>query len=90
MDQHGLRYQNRGPMPTEVFEQTLKTVPEDLEALADLMDALCGDIDNEHSSTSILASLLSIQARAHMEIAEYILAEMQRETTLQAMRNSIR
>lgn len=74
-----LRYHNRGPMPADVFESILTTVPEDLEALADLMDALCGDIDNEHSSTSMLANLLSIQARAHMEIADYILDEIQRE-----------
>jgi hypothetical protein len=74
-----LRYHNRGPMPEAVFAEILETVPEDLEALADLLDALCADIDNDHCSTAMLASLLSIQARAHMEIADFILLEMQAE-----------
>lgn len=74
-----LRYLKRGPMPQEVFKSLLNTVPEDLEALADLMDALCADLENENSSTFILASLLSIQARAHMEIADFMLEEIRRE-----------
>lgn len=74
-----LRYHNRGPMPQNVFAEVLETVPEDLEALADLLDALCADIDNEHCTTAALANLLSIQARAHMEIAEFLLLEIQAE-----------
>lgn len=78
-----LRYLNRGPMPTEVFKNILKTVPEDLEALADLMDALCADIEDENSATFALASLLCIQARAHMEIADFMLEEIRREESFE-------
>ena len=74
-----LHYYNNAPMPTEDFEKTLETVPEDLEALADLTDALCAELDNNNSTAATLANLLSIQARAHMEIADYILAEIEFE-----------
>ena len=74
-----LRYYERGPMPSHIFQSILETVPEDLEALADLMDALAADMPNYNSSGIILSQLLSIQARAHMEIAEYILHEMRQE-----------
>ena len=75
-----LRYHENGPMPSKVFQGLLQTVPEDLEALADLMDAVASDLD-EINRTSLIAlcNLLSIQARAHMEIAEYILAEIERD-----------
>ncbi len=71
-----LRHYKNGPMAPETFESILDTVPEDLEAMADLMDALCADLENNGSATIILSNLLSIQARAHMEIADFILAEM--------------
>ena len=71
-----LRYYKNSPMSPEVFEGILETVSEDLESLADLMETLCADLDETHSATALLANLLSIQARAHMEIADYILAEM--------------
>jgi hypothetical protein len=71
-----LHHYKAGPMPTDVFESILETVPEDLEALADLMDALIADIDLNQSSAICLANLLSIQARAHMEISDFILDEI--------------
>jgi hypothetical protein len=76
-----LHHYKAGPMPTDTFESILQTVPEDLEALADLMDALSADLDTNQSSTVCLINLLSIQARAHMEIAEFILAEIAYEKT---------
>lgn len=74
-----LRHYKNVPMPTEVFESILETVPEDLEALADLMDALSADIGEGYTTVTTMANLLSVQARAHMEIANYILAELQLE-----------
>ena len=71
-----LRYFKNGPMSPDAFEAVLETVPEDLEALADIMDALCSEIEDENCTTALLANLLSIQARAHMEISDYILSEM--------------
>jgi len=70
-----LHHHKQGPMPQDVYADVLQTVPEDLEALADLMDALCADLGSEGEATPILTNLLSVQARAHMEIAEFILAE---------------
>ena len=71
-----LRHYQNPPIAPEIFEEILETVPEDLEALADLMDALCADLNNTGAPIISLANLLSIQARAHMEIAGYILAEI--------------
>lgn len=66
-----------GPMPDNNYEVVLQTVPEDLEALADLLDAVCADLGEQESNIVILAQLLSIQARAHMEIADYMLEEIE-------------
>ena len=71
-----LHHYKVGPMAENDFEVVLQTVPEDLEAMADLVDALCADLAEENTSVILLGNLLSIQARAHMEIADYILAEI--------------
>lgn len=84
IDEYGpiwLEHHNREPMPTSVYTELLETVGEDLEALADLMDALCADIDEKESAAGILSNLLSVQARAHMEITDFILAENHFEET---------
>ena len=82
-----LHHHKVGPMPESDFEEVLKTVPEDLEAMADLLDALCADLidetGEETSAPVLLGGLLSIQARAHMEIADYILSEIEFEKTVQ-------
>jgi|GEM_PF-769290 len=70
-----LHHHARGPMPENTYMDVLRNVPEDLEALADLMDALCADLSCVNDATPILCNLLSVQARAHMEIAEFILSE---------------
>jgi len=62
-------------MTQDTYYDLLKTVTEDLEALADLMDALCADLSCVGESTPVLSNLLSIQARAHMEITDFILSE---------------
>lgn len=83
-----LHHYKTGPMPDTDFEKVLATVPEDLEALADLTDALCADLVDEHDVSEsaaiiILGNLLSIQARAHMEIADYILGEIEFEREME-------
>lgn len=83
-----LRHYKNGPMSPEMFEAVLDTVPEDLEAMADLMDALCADLEDNGCATIILANLLSIQARAHMEIADYILEEMAYEKAVKESEES--
>ena len=64
------------PISTAHYEEILETVPEDLESLADLLDALQADLADEFSNITTLANILSIQARAHMEIADFVLAEI--------------
>tara|TARA_B100000508_G_C11455986_1_gene276751 strand:+ start:619 stop:1245 length:627 start_codon:yes stop_codon:yes gene_type:complete len=74
-----IRDLKRGSVPEENFLEVLQTVPEDLEAMADLLDALCADMEDELSPIAMIATLLSIQARAHMEITLYILEEAGRK-----------
>lgn len=69
-------HHQHGPMQSEIYNSILSDIPEDLEALADIMDALAGDLDPEFENIQSLIYILSIQARAHMEIAEYLLLEM--------------
>ncbi len=64
------------PISTAHYEEILETVPEDLESLADLLDALQADLPAGHSNVTTIANILSIQARAHMEIADFVLAEI--------------
>lgn len=78
-----IRDLKRGSIPERDFIDVLVNVPEDLEALADLLDALCSDIieqteDNQNPSY-VIARILSIQARAHMEIANFILEEAEKD-----------
>lgn len=79
-----LRHYKNGHTPEGAFESILETVPEDLEALSDLLDSVRADIEDETSAAFILAELLSIQARAHMEIADFILEEMEFEKASKA------
>ncbi len=74
-----LHHYSKNPMPTDVFETVLQTVPEDLEAMGDLLDALASEISVHEETAQSLSNLLSIQARAHMEIADFILAEIEFE-----------
>lgn len=78
-----LHHYKSGPMSDNDFETILQTIPEDLEAMADLLDALCADLDEEGSAAVLLANILSIQARAHMEIADYMLSELAFEKSVQ-------
>lgn len=79
-----LHHYKSGPMSNNDFEMVLQTIPEDLEGMADLLDALVADLDDDNSAPALLASLVSIQARAHMEIADYMLSELAFEKSVEA------
>ncbi|NQZ14101.1 MAG: hypothetical protein HRT94_04655 [Alphaproteobacteria bacterium] len=78
-----IRDLKRGSIPEKDFIDILVNVPEDLEALADILDALCADIidktQDEENPSYVIARILSIQARAHMEIASFILEEAEKD-----------
>lgn len=76
-------HHQHGPMQSEIYNSILSDVPEDLEALADIMDALAADLDSRYENIESLIHILSIQARAHMEIAEYLLLEMDFEKEIE-------
>lgn len=65
-----------GPVNEDVLFDLLHTLPEDLEALADLLDAMAVSIIHDDTARD-LCGILSIQARAHMDVAEYIIGELE-------------
>ncbi len=67
-----------GPVDEQALFDMLQTMPEDLEAMADLIDALRSSL-SVRGTAQDLCDILSIQARAHMEIADYILGELEKE-----------
>lgn len=71
-----LHHNLNAPISSHLYQEILDTVPEDLEALADLMDALRSDLDEKDTPMAMLLKLLTVQARAHMEIADFVLAEI--------------
>jgi len=68
---------NQGPVDEEALMALLKNIPEDLESLADLLDTLQHQMNQPDDPVSVLCDILSIQARAHMEIADYMLKEIE-------------
>lgn len=83
-----LHHYKSGPMSDNDFEMILHTIPEDLESMADLLDALCSDLDDDKSAPVLLANLMSIQARAHMEIADYMISELEFEKSVKQSEDS--
>ncbi len=71
-------YHNHPVMGDDLYD-LLTHVPEDLESLADLLETLQVSIRDENHPASTLCSVLAIQARAHMEIADYVLTELENE-----------
>lgn len=45
-------------------------IPEDFEALRDLLEATMGELEEDHSTAAILCDILSIQADHHRDMAE--------------------
>lgn len=75
--------QSPNSLSRQHYADILQTVPEDLESLADLMDALSADMEDQNPAITDLTNLLSIQARAHIQITEFILEEIAREIALE-------
>lgn len=67
------------PVQGEALYDLLSHVPEDLESLADLLESLQASIRDSLDPAHALCAVLSIQARAHMEIADYVLNELDNE-----------
>ncbi len=67
---------HQGPVDEDKLYSTLQNIPEDLESLADLMDTICLGLQDAEDPICKLCDILSIQARAHMEIADFILTEL--------------
>lgn len=67
------------PVGGEELYDLLTHVPEDLESLADLLESLQASIRDTLDPAHTLCSVLAIQARAHMEIADYVLSELETE-----------
>lgn len=67
---------NGGPVDEDALFELLQTLPEDLEAMADLLDAMAASIVHDTTARD-LCKILSVQARAHMDVAEYIIGELE-------------
>lgn len=80
IDQYGpdwlANYHNH-PVSGDKLYDLLSHVPEDLEALADLLETLRASIRDPQDPAATLCSVLAVQARAHMEIADYVLSELE-------------
>jgi hypothetical protein len=57
--------------------EVLEHVPEDLEALADILESVQSSIQESQPAIAEICNILAIQARAHMEIADFVLSELQ-------------
>lgn len=70
---------HRHPMQGADLFDLLCHVPEDLESLADLLLTLQALLPDPDHPAYTLCSILAIQARAHMEIADYVLTELEND-----------
>ncbi len=67
------------PMMGDDLYDLLMHVPEDLESVADFLEAFQTSLRDTQDPAYILCSILAVQARAHMEIADYVLSELEAE-----------
>lgn len=67
------------PLDENALQASLAHVPEDLESIADLLDAVRFALSDTEDPSIVLCDILSIQARAHMEIADFILSELDKD-----------
>jgi hypothetical protein len=68
------------PVQGDALYDLLSHVPEDLESLADLLESLQASIRDPQDPAHTLCAVLAIQARAHMEIADYVLTAIENES----------
>jgi hypothetical protein len=80
-----LAHYHAHPVQGDDLYNLLSHVPEDLEAMADLLESLQASIRDEDHPAHTLCSVLAIQARAHMEIADYVLTELENEEVANLM-----
>lgn len=71
-------YHNHPVMGEDLYD-LLSHIPDDLECLADLLETLQTSMRDPQDPAYTLCSILAIQARAHMEIADYVLSELDAE-----------
>jgi len=57
-------------LDNQAVKEVLSFIPEDLEALRDLLDATLGALDEDHCLAAILCDVLSFQASHHCGLAE--------------------
>ena len=74
-----LAHYHNHPVQGDALYDLLSHVPEDLESMADLLETLQASIRDPQDPAHTLCAVLSIQARAHMEIADYVLSELEAE-----------
>jgi hypothetical protein len=74
-----LAHYHSQPVQGDDLYDLLSHVPEDLECMADLLESVGASIRDEDHPAHTLCSILAIQARAHMEIADYVLSELENE-----------
>jgi hypothetical protein len=60
----------------EQVAELLVHIPEDLEAMGDMLLALCGDLEEDHAVSAILCDILGTEAHMHMEFAEMKLEKL--------------
>lgn len=72
-----LAHYHSQPVQGDALYDLLTHIPEDLESLADLLETLQASIRDEDHPAHTLCAVLAIQARAHMEIADYVLSELE-------------
>ncbi len=79
LDEYGpdwLSNYHKGPVDEDKLFDMLQHIPEDLESLAELLDSISAAVRDPEDTVKQLCDILSIQARAHMEIADFILNEI--------------
>lgn len=74
-----LAHYHSHPVQGDDLFDLLSNVPEDLESMADLLESVQASIRDPQDPCAALCSVLAIQARAHMEIADYVLTELENE-----------
>ncbi|PZQ47646.1 MAG: hypothetical protein DI551_02950 [Micavibrio aeruginosavorus] len=74
-----LAHYHSHPVQGDDLYELLSHVPEDLECMADLLESVQASIRDEEHPAHTLCSVLAIQARAHMEIADYVLTQLDNE-----------
>jgi hypothetical protein len=71
-------YHNHPVMGDDLYN-LLRHIPEDLESVADMLEGLQASLRDPQDPAFMLCNVLAIQARAHMEIADYVLSELEAE-----------